>query len=66
MPLRCAKCGQTHLSTWPCRWKLCEECGQPMKPKGVRKKPNEFDHASGCSLAPKKRAKAQKPGEQKA
>lgn len=28
--------------------KLCRFCGQPMKPKGVRKKPNEYDHARGC------------------
>jgi hypothetical protein len=32
----------------PVKYKLCELCGQPMKPKGVKKKPNEFDHASGC------------------
>lgn len=28
--------------------RLCKHCGQPMRPKGVAKKPNEYDHASGC------------------
>lgn len=28
--------------------KTCRLCGQPMKPKGVRKRPNEYDHAQGC------------------
>lgn len=28
--------------------KLCDDCGQPMLPKGVKKRPNEYDHASGC------------------
>ena len=28
--------------------KLCRFCDQPMKPKGVKKKPNEYDHAQGC------------------
>ena len=37
------------------KYKLCPECGQPMKPKGVKKKPNEYDHAQGCPLAPKRR-----------
>lgn len=30
------------------RWKLCKLCGCPMKPKGVKKRPDEFDHACGC------------------
>jgi hypothetical protein len=30
----------------------CKECGQPMLPPGVKKLPNEYDHASGCPLAP--------------
>ena len=30
------------------RYKLCRFCGQPMKPKGVKKKPDEYDHAQGC------------------
>ena len=34
--------------------KLCRLCGQPMKPKGVKKLPNEYDHAQGCPYAPKK------------
>ena len=34
-------------------WKLCKHCGQPMKPKGVKKQPGMWDHASGCPLAPK-------------
>jgi len=32
-------------------YKLCRECGQPMKPKGVHKLPNEYDHAQGCRYA---------------
>jgi hypothetical protein len=28
--------------------KLCKFCGQPMKPKGIKKLPNEYDHAQGC------------------
>jgi hypothetical protein len=28
--------------------KLCPRCGQPIKPKGVKKLPNEYDHARGC------------------
>ena len=35
-------------------WKLCRECGQPMLPKGHKKKPGEFDHASGCPRADKR------------
>ena len=35
--------------------KLCKHCGQPMKPKGVKKKPDEFDHATGCPYSPKKK-----------
>lgn len=31
--------------------KLCRYCGQPMRPKGVRKRPNEYDHAQGCPYA---------------
>lgn len=31
--------------------KTCHECGQPMKPRGVKKRPNEYDHASGCPYA---------------
>ncbi len=33
------------------RYKLCTYCGQPMRPWRVKKKPNEFDHASGCPAA---------------
>jgi len=36
-------------------YKLCRHCAQPMKPKGVKKLPNEYDHAQGCPYAPKKR-----------
>lgn len=28
----------------------CKFCGQPMKPIGVRKRKNEYDHASGCPV----------------
>lgn len=28
--------------------RLCPDCGQPMLPPGAIKKPNEYDHASGC------------------
>jgi len=34
-------------------YKLCRFCGQPMKPKGVRKVPNEYDHAQGCPYSRK-------------
>lgn len=34
-------------------YKLCKFCGQPMKPKNVRKRPNEYDHAQGCPYARK-------------
>ena len=37
--------------------KLCEQCGQPMLPPGVKKLPNEYDHAQGCPLAPKRKRK---------
>ena len=33
--------------------KLCDECGQPMLPPGVTKRPNEYDHARGCPRAAK-------------
>lgn len=29
-------------------YKLCPHCDQPMKPKGVKKRPGEYDHAQGC------------------
>lgn len=32
---------------------FCKECGQPLLPKGVKKLPNEYDHASGCPVATK-------------
>lgn len=35
--------------------KLCPDCDQPMRPRGVKKKPNEYDHASGCPRAGKKK-----------
>ena len=33
----------------------CDECGQPMLPRGVKKKPNEYDHARNCSKAKSRR-----------
>jgi len=30
---------------------LCSHCGQPMLPDGIKKLPNEYDHAAGCPLA---------------
>lgn len=38
---------------------LCTDCGQPMLPPGETKRPNEYDHASGCpqGLSPKQRLK---------
>lgn len=30
---------------------LCSACGAPTLPKGVKKRPNEYDHASGCPYA---------------
>lgn len=29
-------------------YKLCNDCGQPMLPKGEKKRSGEYDHASGC------------------
>lgn len=37
------------------KYKLCCHCGQPMKPKGVRKKKDFYDHAFGCPLSRKKK-----------
>jgi hypothetical protein len=34
--------------------KLCRLCGQPMKPKGVKKLPDEYDHAQGCPYSRKR------------
>lgn len=34
-------------------YKLCRLCGQPLKPKGVKKQPNEYDHARGCPYGKK-------------
>lgn len=31
--------------------KLCHQCGQPMKPKGVLKKADFWDHAQGCQYS---------------
>lgn len=31
---------------------VCKGCGQPMLPPGEVKRPNEYDHATGCPLAP--------------
>lgn len=41
------------------KYKLCPFCGSPMKPRGVKKLPNEYDHARGCpyDLAMRKRRK---------
>lgn len=33
--------------------KLCRYCGQPIKPKGVKKLPNEYDHAQKCPYSRK-------------
>ena len=38
--------------------KLCRFCGQPMKPKGVRKRPDEYDHAHGCPYSRKRKVKS--------
>lgn len=32
------------------KYLLCPECSQPMLPPGVEKKPNQYDHASGCPI----------------
>lgn len=37
--------------------KLCKHCGQPMKPKGVKKRPFEYNHAQGCPYSHKREAK---------
>jgi len=31
----------------------CRLCGQPVRPKGVKRLPNEYDHARGCPYATK-------------
>lgn len=36
------------------KYRLCRFCGQPMKPKNVKKRPNEYDHAQGCPYARRK------------
>lgn len=33
------------------RRKRCPDCDQPMLPAGQVKRPNEYDHASGCPRA---------------
>ncbi len=33
---------------------LCKFCGQPMKPKGVKKLPDQYDHAQGCPYSRKR------------
>ena len=38
----------------------CSLCGQLMLPAGVMKRPNEYDHASGCPKAPKRKRAARK------
>lgn len=30
------------------KYKLCRFCDQPVKPKGVKKLPDQYDHAQGC------------------
>jgi hypothetical protein len=47
MVLPCQAGCDTILSTMPAEL-ICRDCGQPMLPAGVVKKPNEYDHASGC------------------
>ena len=39
-------------------YKMCKHCGQPMKPKGVKKLPYEYDHAQGCPYSKRKRLKS--------
>ncbi len=34
--------------------KLCRFCGQPMRPKGIKKRPDEYDHAQGCPYSRQK------------
>ena len=36
---------------------LCPGCDQPMLPKGMKKKPMQYDHAQGCPLDPKAKRK---------
>ena len=36
-------------------YELCPECGQPMLPPGEVKRPNEYDHARGCPLDPRRK-----------
>jgi len=46
---KCLRCGagREWLEKIPAS-KACPDCGQPMKPKGVKKRPDEWDHAQGC------------------
>ena len=37
--------------------KICPGCDQPMLPKGMKKKPMQYDHAQGCPLDPKAKRK---------
>ena len=48
------------IKAWKAGWKMtsdklagnaCSDCGQPMPPPGEVKRPNEYDHASGCLSA---------------
>jgi hypothetical protein len=41
--------------------KPCLHCGQPMRPPGVPKRPNEYDHAQGCPYGRKRQKGARKP-----
>ena len=34
--------------------RLCHYCGQPMKPKEIKKLPDEYDHARGCPYSREK------------
>lgn len=50
---------RSDFGEWCARYVLaevepCDACGQPMLPPRARKRPNEYDHASGCPLAPEK------------
>ncbi len=42
---------------------LCEECGQLMLPVGMKKRPNQYDHASGCPNGPLAQRKKLKQAE---
>ena len=42
-------------------YRLCKGCGQPLLPRGVRKRPGHYDHATGCSFDRRTQRKRARP-----